>query len=447
MRVLVWILKRLQDVLIKIWIAQFLALGVAYVVWSDRAEGPYRPTDFAVDLVIAMKQLGVPGLPEIPGLDTLPTGRPAPARAAPPPSLADALPPAPEGWTLRGWQGSDAAVLASAGAALPVEAHGRAVELVLAFEAVMQGATPGLVATYARDADRIVVMIREAPAEPAPAPSSAAPLTVHGVGFEPLGPTADGAGFNALSARIAGTFAVDALANTDMATLAGLLADHALEVADHQRIGIGPHHRADDVVGRADVGDPVAQRPVDRVLEGRRAALHRPDLGAEEAHADDVEGLAGDVLGAHVDDAGEAEVGAGGRRGDAVLAGAGLGDDPRLAEALGEEHLADAVVDLVRPRVTEVLALEVDLAGADGRGEARRRRQGGRAADVVAEDPAVLRLELGVGPGLGPLAGELLDGGHEGLGDVAAAELAEVSEQRRRACVRVFFPSGGHRDH
>ena len=224
MRVLVWILKRLQDVLIKIWIAQFLALGVAYVVWSDRAEGPYRPTDFAVDLVIAMKQLGVPGLPEIPGLDTLPTGRPAPARAAPPPSLADALPPAPEGWTLRGWQGSDAAVLASAGAALPVEAHGRAVELVLAFEAVMQGATPGLVATYARDADRIVVMIREAPAEPAPAPSSAAPLTVHGVGFEPLGPTADGAGFNALSARIAGTFAVDALANTDMATLAGLLA-------------------------------------------------------------------------------------------------------------------------------------------------------------------------------------------------------------------------------
>ena len=37
------------------------------------------------------------------------------------------------------------------------------------------------------------------------------------------------------------------------------VADHALEVADHHRVGVGPRHRADDVDGVLDVRDPVAQ--------------------------------------------------------------------------------------------------------------------------------------------------------------------------------------------
>jgi hypothetical protein len=41
-----------------------------------------------------------------------------------------------------------------------------------------------------------------------------------------------------------------------------------------------------------------------------------------------------------------------------VLAGARLGDDARLAHAPRQQHLADAVVDLVRAGVAEVLALE-----------------------------------------------------------------------------------------
>ena len=44
--------------------------------------------------------------------------------------------------------------------------------------------------------------------------------------------------------------------------------------------------------------------------------------------------------------------------GDAVLAGAGLGDDALLAHAAGEQRLAEHVVDLVRAGVGEVLALE-----------------------------------------------------------------------------------------
>jgi hypothetical protein len=53
-----------------------------------------------------------------------------------------------------------------------------------------------------------------------------------------------------------------------------------------------------------------------------------------------------------------------GGRGDAVLARAGLGDDAGLAHALGQQDLAEAVVDLVRAGVVQVLALEVDFRPA-----------------------------------------------------------------------------------
>ena len=73
-----------------------------------------------------------------------------------------------------------------------------------------------------------------------------------------------------------------------------------------------------------------------------------------------------------------------------MLAGAGLGDDPLLAHPLGEQRLADGVVDLVRAGVGEVLALEVD-APPDPLGEALGEVERRRAADEVAQQP----LELG----------------------------------------------------
>ena len=74
----------------------------------------------------------------------------------------------------------------------------------------------------------------------------------------------------------------------------------------------------------------------------REPLRDRPHFGAEQLHAEDVQLLAADVFLAHVDDAFEAEVGTGGGGGDAVLAGAGLGDHALLAHAEREQRLADA---------------------------------------------------------------------------------------------------------
>ena len=123
--------------------------------------------------------------------------------------------------------------------------------------------------------------------------------------------------------------------------------------------------RADDVERVVDVGDPVAQRLVHRVLERARARFDRAHFGAEQLHAEDVRLLALDIDFAHIDDAGKTEArGDRGRR-DAVLARAGLGDDAGLAHAAREQNLAEAVVDLVRAGVIEVFALEIDLRAAE----------------------------------------------------------------------------------
>ena len=166
--------------------------------------------------------------------------------------------------------------------------------------------------------------------------------------------------------------------SASMHLLAHLLADDGLEVAHHGRIGMRAGGRADDVVGVAHVGDPVAQRLVHGVLQGLRAGGDGVDLGAQQLHAEHVGLLALDVDRAHEDLAGHVELGAHGGHRDAVLAGAGLGDDARLAHALGEQDLAEAVVDLVAAGVVELVALEVDLGAARGcsRSAARRNRAG-----------------------------------------------------------------------
>ena len=134
-------------------------------------------------------------------------------------------------------------------------------------------------------------------------------------------------------------------------------------------------------------------------LSVRLPVRHRDHLGAEHPHPGHVQRLPLGVLLAHVDDAVQAEQRARGRGGHAVLAGPGLGDHPLLAHPLGEQRLAEHIVDLVRAGVGQVLALEQHPAPAGlGREPGRLGEQRGPAG-VPGEQGGELGLERRVGLG------------------------------------------------
>ena len=142
------------------------------------------------------------------------------------------------------------------------------------------------------------------------------------------------------------------------------------------RSGGGSHQ----VVGGAHVGRPVAQSLVHCVFERATPRSDRMDGCAQQLHSEYVQCLAARVFLAHVDLALESVARARGRGCNAVLTGAGFGDDASLAHAFGDQRLPDRVVDLVGAGVREVLALQINAQtqlSAHALGEVQRRRSAG----------------------------------------------------------------------
>ena len=221
---------------------------------------------------------------------------------------------------------------------------------------------------------------------------------------------------------------------------ARLAPDHGVEVAHHARIRIGAGDGADDVEGVVHVGDPVAHRFVQRVLQRGRAAGHRHHRRAEQLHAVDVDLLPLDVGGAHVDHAFQAQPGGDRGTGDTVLAGAGLGDDPLLAHPAGQQRLADGVVDLVRAGVVQVLALEQDLRAADFAAQALGVVDRAGPADVMLEVLVEGGDEGRIDAGGVVGGGQFLQGPDQGFSDETPAVAAEVATG-----VRIGVEVGGRR--
>jgi hypothetical protein len=140
-----------------------------------------------------------------------------------------------------------------------------------------------------------------------------------------------------------------------------------------------------------------------------------------------------DVDRPHIDDALQAELGAQGGGGDAVHAGASLGDDARLAHAARQHDLAQHIVHLVSAGVIEVLALEVDFRAERGGfafaaifGQALGKIERRGAAHIVGEMEFHLAAEGGIGFGLRVGLLQLEDQRHQGLGHEPAPIDAEM---------------------
>ena len=139
-----------------------------------------------------------------------------------------------------------------------------------------------------------------------------------------------------------------------------------------------PQRRAQQIIGRPDVGHPIAHRLADGVFQRLRPRADPADLSAQQPHAQHIQLLALHVHIAHVDNALHAQQRAHCSRSHPMLPRAGFGDDALLAHPLGQQPLAQRVVDLVRPRVQQVFALQVDLGAAQllrqPLGKVKRRR-------------------------------------------------------------------------
>ena len=76
-----------------------------------------------------------------------------------------------------------------------------------------------------------------------------------------------------------------------------------------------------------------------------------------------------------------------------MLSCAGFRNDALLAHALCEQGLAKAVVDLVRARVIQIFALQIDLAAIPGRREPFGVIQGRWPARIIVEEIFELRMK------------------------------------------------------
>lgn len=190
-------------------------------------------------------------LPNIPGISESPGGAPLARRGG----MAGALPPGRDGWTRRGWQAADGDALIAASLALPDDAQALGADVVGAFLEVAGGEMPGVLETYARGGERIVVMLRRLPvsvdrggltpsareaAVDRMVRSGVAPLAVHGVAFASRTPPVAGETlpFESLSADVAGQILVRVATNADRAALVGLLS--GLDVAGLNRFADTP---------------------------------------------------------------------------------------------------------------------------------------------------------------------------------------------------------------
>jgi hypothetical protein len=213
---------------------------------------------------------------------------------------------------------------------------------------------------------------------------------------------------------------------------ARLVADDALQLAHHVGEGVRSHDRTEAVVRGVHGRHPLAHGLVHSVLECPAPRRHRPDLGPQELHAEDVELLALRVHLAHEDGAVEAEECRRRGRRHTVLARPRLGDHPGLAHPLGQEGLPHHVVELVRARMRQVLPLEED-AHAQALRQARAFGHRRGATAVVVEQPVELGPERRVGPGVVEPLLQFQAGRHQGLRHEATAELAEAAVGARTA--------------
>src|SRR5262249_1442634 len=134
----------------------------------------------------------------------------------------------------------------------------------------------------------------------------------------------------------------------------GFITDYTLEIAHHERVRMRAVNCAQDVMGGADMGDPIAHRFVDGLLQSLLACFDRNDPCTEHFHAENIERLPFTIDRPHVNHTFEPEHRRHSGGSYTVLASASFGNNASLAHATCKKDLADAIVDFVRAGMEQV---------------------------------------------------------------------------------------------
>src|SRR5690348_4258227 len=220
---------------------------------------------------------------------------------------------------------------------------------------------------------------------------------------------------------------------------ARFLADHFVEVAHDLGVGMRTQDGPEQVVRIVNVGDPIAHRLVDRVLERLAAGIDANYLRTEQPHSHHVEPLALHVFRAHVHRARKAEPRRYGCGRYAVLARAGLRDHARLAHADRKQSLAKAVIDLVCARVKQVFAFQINSRAAKLRRQPLAKLQRRWPAGEIVQQSIQLCLEAAVIPCFRVRALQLFQRSHQRFRYVTAAVSAVAAASVRRFLQPLFY--------
>ena len=172
-----------------------------------------------------------------------------------------------------------------------------------------------------------------------------------------------------------------------------LLRDDALHPRHQVGVRVRPHRRADDVKSVGGMAAPVADGLRAGIAQRHITRTDGMHLGSQHLHTLHVRVLTLHIGGTHKHLALHVHQRTDRRCGHTVLSGASLCDDAGLAHLLGQQDLADGVVDLVGTRVVQVFTLQIELTAVvftHALGIVERRR----AAHIVLQQLMVLLLEL-----------------------------------------------------
>ncbi len=187
-----------------------------------------------------------------------------------------------------------------------------------------------------------------------------------------------------------------------------------------------PAGRAEQIERICHVSRPVAKGIIDSVFQCSRTAFDSDDFRTTEFHLVDVDALPLDICDSHKDFGLHPEQGADHGGGQAVLAGAGLGDQLGLAHIFCQKALAERVVDFVGAAVKQVFAFEIHVE-TDVLAESLRVIKRAGPAGVVFRKLRKLRHKFRVFIKAIKSLFQFFQHRNQNLGDIEAAIISEPS--------------------